>query len=559
MIDPRYAFRLCVALLLFATAGTAVPAAEKLDQNLSKDEASCRALTALPNLTILSAELVEAKNRTPQYCHVTGLISPAIRWHMQLPLPANWNGRLLNVGNGGKAGTLVFSDERLAQGYAVANSNTGHDSGSEPNSSFAFNNRQSEIDFGYRAVHLTANASKTLVKAYYDKEQQYAYFEGCSTGGRQGMMEAQRFPYDFDGIVSGAPVIYYQCVNVAHVWEQQKLFRDKMAGNLAYDVAGDGTFASTTKLRMLQNAVLAKCDAKDGIKDGIIEDPLSCDFKPEVDLAGKLCPGDANADECFTKRQIETIKGIYSGPQDSKGNVLCKGMAVGSEYAWGRDVIPNAQNKLSPTHLGYEIDHMNFLFYENDPGVPAPEVGRLDYVPDKKGAFPEVTLWEFNPDDLASGKGDYMKSITDATDPDLTRFLNKKKGKLLIYNGWGDSEPKLIVDYYDKMVAATFQGNLEAARESARLFLAPGMGHCGGGPGPNEWDKLAPLVQWVEQGKAPAHIVAVHRSDTRTEAAAVKADNERKLCPYPQHAVYSGPAGGQNNRANWVEKNFTCK
>lgn len=552
---------LAVAVMLLAGGAAR---AEALDEGLSKDQEACRSLRNTPNLTILSADLVDAEGNTPRHCHVTGLISPGTHWHAQMPLPADWNGRLLNVGNGGKAGNLVYSDNRLAQGYAVANSNSGHDNGSEPGATFAFNNRQAEMDFGYRAVHLTANASKTLVKAYYGKPQQYAYFEGCSTGGRQGMMEAQRFPFDFDGIVAGAPVLNYQCVNITHIVTLQMMLKDKMAGNLAYDIGGDGTFTSLTKLKMLQSAVLAKCDARDGIKDGVIDDPLSCDFNPEVDLATHLCPGDSNADECFTRRQIETIRHIYDGVHDSRGNpirkadLVCKGMAYGSEYTWAGDVLAHGGNKLTPSLIGTGGDHINFLFYDKDPGVPPANLRDPSTAVDKRGVIPEYAWWEFNPDDMAAGKGDVMMSITDATDPDLNRFLNVKKGKLLVWDGWGDSEGKILVDYYKNMVSTTFKNDWKAAGDKARLFMAPGMGHCGGGPGPNEWDKLAPLVEWVEKGKAPDHIVANHRTDQRAEMD-LPVDNQRKLCPFPQHAVYSGPAGGQNNRANWVEKNFRCQ
>jgi feruloyl esterase len=375
------------------------------------------------------------------------------------------------------------------------------------------------------------------------------------------MMEAQRFPYDFDGIVVGAPVMDYQRLNMAHVWSLQKLMKDNMAGSLAYDIGGDGSFTSLTKLNMLRNAVLSKCDAKDGIKDGVIDDPLQCEFNAEVELRPHLCPGDKNSDECFTRRQLETIKGIYSGPYDSKGNRVYKGVAIGSEFAWPRNLIPYGGNKFFPSHVGYEVDHVNYLFYENDPGVAPPDPKDLSYQTDKHGVFPEVAWWEFNIDDVTNGKGAFMMKITDATDPDLTRFLSRKKGKLLMYNGWGDGDsyPEPVLDYYKEMVTATFKGDMNAAREKARLFMVPGMGHCGGGPGPNEWDKLPPLVEWVEKGKAPDHIVVVHRSDQRGDTNELPVDNERKLCPYPQHAVYTGPAGGQNNRANWVEKNFTCR
>ena len=561
MMYLRRVSKRSVLILVFAVAFATGSRAKAEVADQASDAAACRTTMNIPNLTILSAELVPAKGSTPDYCHVRGLIAPAIHWHMQLPLPSNWNGRLLNIGNGGKAGNLVYADDRLAQGYAVANSNTGHDNGSEPYGSFAFNNQQAEIDFGYRAVHVTANASKTLVKAYYDRAPQYSYFEGCSTGGRQGLMEAQRFPYDFDGIVAGAPVIEYQRINMEHVWSLQMQMKEHFAGSIAYDIAGDNSFSSLTKLDLLRQAVLDKCDAKDGIKDGIIDDPQLCAFNPEVDLASKMCTGNKNAEGCFTQFQLQTIKNLYAGPYDSKGNHIAKGLSYGSEFAWSRNVIPYGGNQFFPSHMGYEVDHVNYLFYENDPGVAPTNPKDLSTPLDKEAVFPEVAWWEFNMDDITNGKGDYMMQITDATDPDLHRFLNLNNAKLIMYSGWGDGDvyPQIVFDYYKKVVETTFKGDYKAAHEKARLFMAPGMGHCGGGPGPNEWDKLAPLVEWVEHGKAPDYIVAVHRTDDRGAAGSGRMDNERKLCPAPQHGVYVGPAGGQNDPKNWVASNFVCQ
>ena len=550
----RSAQLFCICILLLPAAAGAVAAA---DVASSKDDAACRALVKLPDLDITSAELAPAAGATPQYCYVRGMISGRIRFHVQLPLPGAWNGRFLKIGDGGKDGLLNFADNRVAQGYAVANSNTGHDVAAEPGASFAFNNRVAEIDFGYRAVHLTANAARSVVKAYYGKPPQYSYFEGCSTGGRQALMEAQRFPYDFDGIVAGAPVNHYQASNSGSVWILQRMFRENFAGNLAFDSKGDGSFASLAKLNLLRDAVLAKCDARDGITDGVIDDPLSCDFKPEVDLAGKMCPGDANVDNCFTKKQIQTIKDVYSGAYDSRGRRILKGKAIGSEFSWPANIIPHAGNKLFPGRLGTGGDHINFLFYENDPGVPMSDMTDLSQIPDKTRNPPEYAWWEFNIDDYTAGKGDFMRAITDATDPNLTRFLvksGKSGGRLLLYHGWGDgaANPEPTVDYYKDVLAETFRGDVDAARERIRLFMAPGMDHCQGGPGPSSWDRLAPLAEWVEKGKAPEYIVATHSTNNVV-------DNERKICPYPQKAVYTGPAGGQNNRANWVEGNFTCK
>lgn len=526
----------------------------KGDEASSAEQLACEALTGTPNLTLTSARLVEAADSTPQYCYVKGIVSPAISYHLQLPLPENWNGRFVNWGDGGKDGDLDFADHRVAEGYAVANSNMGHDNGSEPGASFGFNNRQAEIDFGYRAVHLTVNAAKTLIKTYYGDDPQYSYHEGCSTGGRQGLMEAQRYPYDFDGIVAGAPVNYYQAQNVSHVWMLQRMFLNDFAGILAFDSDGDGSFDSLKKQEMLEEAVLSKCDAQDGISDGVINDPLSCNFDPEVDLADRMCPGNVNADGCFTRAQLQTIKDFYRGAHDSKGVSIHKGKAFGSEFGWSQRYIPHTGNPSLPSVLTNSANHVNYLFYEEDPGVPMPDPGDLSLIPDPRRQPPEWAWWQFNADDFTAGKGDFMKAITDATDPDLKRFLTQNEGKFILYHGWGDAgvHPEPTVDYYQEVVDATFGGDLEAAREDMRLFMVPGMGHCRGGPGPNSWDKLAPLVEWVENGNAPAFVVATHSSGGIV-------DNERPICAYPQQAIYTGPGGGENDPANWVAANFTCR
>ena len=530
------------------------------DEAVSEQQLACEALAQTRNLTITEARWVEATETTPQYCYMKGVISPAIVYHMQLPLPENWNGRLLNIGDGGKDGDLDFADHRLDQGYAVANSNMGHDNGVEPGASFGFNNRQAEIDFGYRAVHLTANASKTVVDAYYGQSPQYSYFEGCSTGGREALMEAQRFPYDFDGIVAGAPVIFYQRTNATHTWMLQQIFRDNLAGNLAYDQDGDGVPESLTKFDLLIDAVMAKCDGVDGINDGVIDNPLACDFKPEVELAEKMCPDNVNGDACFTTQQLQTVKDIYRGAHDSKGVRVFKGKPLGSEPGWASGLFPHAGNNMSPARLGTPerpgttSEHMNYLFYEEDPGVPMPAFNDLSQVPDKTSQPPEYAWWEFDIDDVTSGKGDLMMSITEATDPNLSRFLLKNNGKLIIYHGWADSlaNPEPTLDYYKDVVETTFNGDIDAAKQKVQLFMAPGMGHCGSGPGPNSWDKLAPLVDWVENGEAPDFIVAIHSTEGVVE-------NERPICSYPLRAVYTGPAGGETDPANWLASNFTCQ
>ncbi len=540
-----FAFLGCFSLLASTSA---------LAQSAS-DTQACEALTEIRDLTILSARIMAADNGTPAYCYVRGLISPSTQYHVQLPLHDNWNGRFLQWGDGGKDGDLDFADHRLAEGYAVANSNTGHDSAVEPGSQFGFNNRQAEIDFGYRSVHLTVMAGKALVEDYYRSEPTYSYFEGCSTGGRQGLMEAQRFPNDFDGIVAGAPVNYYQAMNAAGVWWLQRMFKDDFAGNLAVDTDGDGTFDSVKLLQTLNERVLQKCDSQDGITDGLLSNPQSCEFDPKRELSDLMCSNGNASDSCFTSAQVQTIADFYSGPYDDAGTVLYPGKTFGSELEWINLYVPNARNRNAPSMLvGPAGDHVNYLFYEEDPGVVIPDMTNPTHVPGRNAALPEFSWLEFDINDLSAGKATMMQSIMDATDPDMSRFLKDHDGKLLLYHGWADSlsSARATVHYFNDMVDTTFGGEFTAAGDSTRLFLAPGMGHCGGGPGPNTWDKLPALVDWVENNKAPDSIIATHSTNNSI-------DNERPLCPYPQQSIFTGPSGGANDQANWVAANFSCR
>ncbi len=546
------AMRLCAAI---AAGLFALPALAQTSEVSASAAEACAALQQLSDLTILSARIVPATDSVPAYCHVRGLIAPSTHYHVQLPLPSQWNARFLMWGDGGKDGDLDFADQRLAQGYAVANSNTGHDNVTEPGSLFGYNNRQSEIDFGYRSVHLTTRAGKALAERYYSAQPSYSYFEGCSTGGRQGLMEAQRFPEDFDGIVAGAPVNYYQAMNAAGVWWLQRLFKDNFAGNLAVDTDGDGSFDSVKLLQTLNERVLARCDANDGIRDGVLGNPLACDFEPRRDLADLQCPAGGASDACFTPAQLQSVVDFYSGPLDAAGNVLYPGKALGSELEWINLYVPSARNRNAPTMLvGPAGDHVNYLFYEEDPGMTVPDLSNPTHVPGRDAVLPQFSWLDFDINDLATGKAALMQELMDATDPDLRRFLQDEGGKLLLYHGWSDSlsSAKATVQYFDAMVAASFGGDMQAAGESTRLFLAPGMGHCSGGPGPNTWDKLDALVDWVENGTAPQRIVATHSSNGVI-------DNERPLCPWPQQAVYTGPVGGQDTPANWVAENFSCR
>ncbi len=520
---------------------------------IDADRAGCEALLHLRNLTITYAGLSETAGGT-SYCYAKGILPPAIHFHVQLPLPRNWNGRFLKWGDGGKDGDLDFADHRVAEGYAVANSNTGHDNGAEPGSSFAHDNRQAEIDFGYRAVHLTVTAAKTIVRNFYGDEPAYSYFEGCSTGGRQGLMEAQRYPTDFDGIVAGAPANHYQEMNAVRVWLLQRMFRDDFAGALATDTDGDGRLDSVRKLELLADAVVAACDRDDGVADGVIDDPLACGFDPDRDLAAHRCLAGEEGESCFTEAQVRTVRDFHAGPRDRHGQPIYAGKPFGSERQWAGLFIPYAGNRFAPGAVRLGGDHLNYLFYDVDPGVPPADLLDTAATPDRTATPPEWAWWEFDIDDVTDGKGDVMRRITDAVDPDLSRFLLQQDGKLILYHGWADAlvVPQPTVAYYRDVVDTTFGGDVRAARERARLFMAPGMNHCRGGVGPDTWDRLRPLVDWVERGAAPDALMATHATDGVV-------DNERPICAFPERAVYTGPAGGADDPANWVAENFTCR
>jgi len=369
------------------------------------------------------------------------------------------------------------------------------------------------------------------------------------------LMEAQRFPNDFDGIVAGAPAFAYQALNAAGIWNLQRIFRNNLAGNLAVDTNSDGSFDSLKLIEVLHEQVMGKCDANDGITDGVINNPLACDFDPSRDLNDLMCSAGTSTDECFSEDQLQTAIDLYTGPVDDNGNSVYPGKALGSETQWARYYIPYSGNNMGPSKLvGVAGDHMNYLFYEQDPGRTIPDVRDYQYQPRTDGVFPEFHWIDYDINDFYSGKGDLMKSITDAEDPNLTQFLKDRGGKLIIYHGWSDT---LIVaedtlDYFNDMVNITFSGSIAAASENARLFLAPGMGHCAGGPGPNSWDKLVPLVDWVENDVAPSSIIATHSSNGSV-------DNERPICAYPQQATYTGPTSGQNKPENWIAENFSCQ
>lgn len=542
--------RLIAALKIIVLGWLAFAAAA---QGQEDHAAHCEAMIDTRNLTLYRAEWRPASESGPAYCHVQGQVGPGLTYYVQLPAPEAWNGRFLNWGDGGHDGDLDYAPHRVAEGYAVANGNMGHDNGSQPGATFAFNDRQAEIVYGYGHIKMRTDAAKTAIRAFYGRPADYSYHEGCSTGGRQGLMAAQRWPQIFDGIVAGAPASFLQRLNVAHNWDMQVMLRDNYAGSLSYDTDDNGTLDSLTKADMLTEAVLAQCDANDGIVDRVVNNPETCDFVPERDLAHAMCVDDVNADNCFTSTQLEAIQAIYSGPYDSAGTSIYKGKSYGSEMRWPLIVVPHEGNNHRPGQMGLASDYVNFLFYDNDPGVPTTRPTDLSLEPDANREPPEFAWWRFDFDDFTRGLGDTMRAITDADDPNMSRYLKQEGGKLLIWHGWADTviPAQPMVDFYGEVVDVTFDGDRAASDESVRLFMPPGVAHCAGGPGPDSWDRLAPIVEWVENGTPPDSLTVQKLDD----GAVI---NERLVCPYPEQAVYVGN-GDANDPANWVADNFVCE
>jgi feruloyl esterase len=465
--------------------------------------------------TVETAIVIPATADTPEYCRVRGQIQPEILFDVNLP--AVWNRRFYMFGNGGYAGESLDSQSRtgtrhagLRRGFVVASTNTGHESAVEPLGVFA-QNRQKLLDYAFRSLHTTAETGKRIAAAYYGARPTRSYFEGCSTGGRQALILAQRFPEDFDGVVAGAPVLNFSGTMVGYT----KIAQALAASPIPY-----------AKLALLADRVYAQCDEKDGLKDGLIDDPRRCDFRPSRDLP--VCAeGDehgVNNPACFTTAQIGTLEKIY-GDVLSDGKRIFPGWPVGAEVAglnnrsgWDNWLI----NERGQPTISVNFAQTFFRYLAFPEKNPKYELGSFDFEKD-----PPRLEWIHN--------------VLDATDPDLSRF-KQRGGKLLMYFGWADQalNAQMGVDYYESALAKMGP----AMTGFFRLFMAPGMFHCGGGVGCSSFDKLTPLIQWVEQGTAPDQIIGARIVNGKTIRT-------RPLCPYPQVAKYKG-SGSIDDAANFV-------
>jgi hypothetical protein len=473
-----------------------------------------------PSTAIIAAVVVAAADGVPEHCRITGVIAPAIRFEVNLPTA--WNRRFYMHGNGGFAGETPETGARpryraaaLRNGFVTASTNTGHDAATEPVASFAVN-AQKRIDYAFRAVHLTATEGKRIAAAYYGHPPAYAYWDGCSTGGRQGLISAQRFPADFDGIVAGAPVLAFVNTVTQSLWN----------GLVLTD-----TPVPIEKMKLVAEAVYARCDAKDGLKDGLIDDPRNCDFDPARHVA--QCAAGQDAPTCLTAAQSAAIKKIYSGVT-SNGRPAHFGYPVGAEVTgasftgsgapengWDQWLIVKPGEK-SRQHLYGESFVKYFAFPKADPNY-------------------DVRTFDFDKD---LPRLNEARRLLDATDPDLSAFRSRH-GKLLMYFGWADTAlpPLMGIDYYEKALAKNGAGT----PDFFRLFMVPGMFHCRGGVGTDRFDPLTALINWVENGAAPLTLTA-----SRVEQG--KVVRTRPLCPYPQVARHSG-SGSIDEAANFACRN----
>jgi feruloyl esterase len=492
----------------------------------SPSTAACESLTALsfPNATITIAQSVPAGSFTtpfnqtlinlPAFCRIAATLKPSsdstIKIEVWLPtssprvaLPAapqggsGWNGKLLAVGNGGWAGSIPYPAlaNALRRGYAATATDTGHEGNG---GSFALGHPERLVDYAYRSEHEMTVAAKVIVGAFYGTTPSRSYWNGCSTGGRQALVEATRYPDDFDGIIAGAAANPKTLLDAWRMWMAQVAMKDQADRILP------------SQYSLIHRAVLAQCDAIDGVKDGLIEDPLKCRFDPKAivckstdDLSGEAT--------CLTPRQALSARALLGGVKTPKGKEIFPGYAPGSELGWGLLMG-------GPEPYSVPLDQYRYIVF-NDP------------------------KWDWRTFDLERDLAAAEKAgagTLSAVSTDLSAFT-QHGGKLLMYHGWADQDvpPLASINFYNSVQP-------KSAQESVRLFMVPGMNHCTGGEGPNTFDVVAALEQWVEHQKAPTRILASHAN-----VADGKIDRTRPLCAYPQTAHYRG-RGNINDAENFV-------
>jgi feruloyl esterase len=493
----------------------------------------CKNLASLkiPLTTLVSAELVEAGAFKPSsgapladlkaFCRVAGIATPSIdsniKFEVWLPA-AEWNGRLWGVGNGSFAGYMPYRTlgAALAEGYATVGTDTGHEAG-PTDANWAIGHPEKLVDYAYRGIHEAAVRAKRIVAQFYGRNPARSYFSGCSNGGRQGLMEAQRYPDDYDGILAGAPSLDATHLTEGFAWIDLVV----LGGNAANLPSG--------KLPAIQAAALAACDKLDGVEDGVIDDPRRCRFDPTT----LLCK-DTETDRCLTEPQLTALKAIYAGTVLPRTGAIIHGYSPGAEVE-GWDGWITGKNKDTGFHE-FTLGFFGGMVFGN-------------------------SKWDYHTFDLgrdAQLADKRLAAILNATDADLRKFA-AHGGRLILYHGWADGgiQPLTTIDYYNQVRDTIGQ---KRTAESVRLFMVPGMLHCTGGPGPDSFGQFvagtgdpntkmgAALQRWVEAGIAPERIIATKRRDDKDSSS--EARRTRPLCAFPSVAHYRG-AGSTDDAANF--------
>jgi feruloyl esterase len=479
-----------------------------------------------PPAVFSGADLSAFYKKLPGFCRIVAHAKPVadsdIPIEIWMPL-AGWNGKLIGLSNGGFAGQIDYMalGASIARGYAAAATDTGH-SASPADASWALGHPEKVVDFGHRGIHEMTRIAKLVVQRYAGSAPARSYFTGCSDGGREALMEAQRYPDDYDGILAGAPANYWTGLLSMAPFDTQAL------------TATPASFIPPAKIPVIAQAVLAACDKLDGVADGILNDPRQCHFDP----ASIQCKAGEEAEKCLSADQVVALKTIYGGLRDSGGPTVFPGYLPGAEDGnggWRLWITGPAPVKSAIAFLG--IGYFSNMVYE-----------KRD--------------WDYKSFTMDSGlqaaKAKTSEAL-DAVNPDLSAFRSHG-GKLILYHGWNDPAIPAVntVNYYQDVIAKMGQANTDFF---ARLYMVPGMQHCGGGPGPSSFgafvgslpddpqhNVLVALENWVEKGTAPSTIIATKTAEGNPQGAPTMT---RPLCPYPQSAMYKG-TGDTNSAESFV-------
>ena len=446
--------------------------------------------------------IVAAEEGVPEHCVVHGVMNRAIRFQVRMPVE-NWNGRFLMEGTGGASGYIADTTTELHRGFAMSSTDTGH----EGSSMEFLLQPEAALDYAFRGVHLVAGLSKEIIAAYYGRAIDHSYYRGCSNGGRQGLIEATRFPDDFDGVIAGAPA--FQVISEFLLW------------TLSVDRAQRANPLNEDHLALLDAASRRACDALDGVADGVINDPREC-TTDHYDPRELLCRDGQDSRSCLSRGQLDTVQAHYAGVRDHDGTVISPGLLPGAENAgdwqlWGLPgaSVPTTGETLETTLNGLAAEQVKYWVYRD----PAYDPDDFDLLDDRA--------------DLARAS-----AIMDVNTADLREF-EERGGKILMYQGWNDYplRAQRAIDYLDHVIAAN--GGVKKADDFFRLIMVPGMVHCAGGPGAWQVDYLDPLVEWVENGRAPDEVIG-----SRPDGAFT-----RRHCVYPELAEYR--RGDPNDAASF--------